>query len=159
MPSTGAVSPDVLQRGIDNTEEISGEVIDTFYCHQSIRRELLKLHEGDRRYEGPNLLKPDVGTQAGAFKSDLTHNQIPIRVEKDMPYSTLFGVSKAHLFWIPETEGEWADEDGRILLRIGNVDAYEGRFRVFENFFSDKGNSHVRFDGITATVTTGIYAD
>lgn len=156
LTSVGTLTPDLIQRGIDNTEETSGEVIDTFYCHHSIRRELLKLHEGDRRYMGPQLLRPDVGTEAAVFKTDLTHATLPIKVDKDLPYGTLFAISKPHLFWIPEVEGEWADEDGRILLRVSNLDSYEGRFRVFENFFSDKGNSHVRFDGITATVTSGV---
>ena len=29
----------------------------------------------------------------------------------------------------------------------------------FENFFSDKGNSHLRMDGVTVSVTSGVYAD
>ena len=28
------------------------------------------------------------------------------------------------------TEGEWADDDGRILLRNATTDSYEGRLRV-----------------------------
>src|SRR6266568_6472106 len=35
LTSVGTLTPDLLQRGIDNTEEISGEVVDTFYCHHS----------------------------------------------------------------------------------------------------------------------------
>ena len=158
LSNVGTLTPDLIQRGIDNTEEISGEVVDTFYCHHSVRRELLKLHEGDRRYMGAQLMRPDVGTEAAVFKTDLTHATLPIKVDKDLPYGTLFAVSKPHLFWIPEVEGEWADEDGRILLRVSNLDSYEGRFRVFENFFSDKGNAHARYDGITATVTSGVAA-
>jgi len=159
LSNVGTITPDLLQRGIDNTEEVSGEIVDTFYCHHSVRREMLKLHEGDRRYQTDSQLKrPDVATDAAVFKTDLTHAGLPIKVDKDLPYGTLFAVSKPHLFWIPEVEGEWADEDGRILLRVSNLDSYEGRFRVFENFFSDKGNAHVRFDGVTATVTSGVTA-
>ena len=33
------------------------------------------------------------------------------------------------------------------------------RKTVLDNFFSDKGNSHVRFDGISATVTSGVFSD
>lgn len=159
MASVGNLNPDVLSRGIDNTEETSGEVIDTLYCHHSVKREIRKLHEGDRRYDtAQGLKRPDVGVDADVFKADLTFAGLPVKVDKDIAYGTLFGVSKPHLFWIPEVEGEWADEDGRILLRVSNLDSYEGRFRVFENFFSDKGNAHVRFDGITATVTAGVSA-
>ena len=65
-------------------------------------------------------------------------------------------VVKSHLSWVPLVEGEWASEDGSILLRAANVDAFEARYRVFENFYSDRGNAHVRWDGITATVTSGV---
>lgn len=160
MPSVGSLSSDVLQRGLDNAEERSGETVDAFLCHSSVRREVIKLTEADRRYNGgSSAANFDAGTQAGAFKKDLTYSDTPIRIDKDFAYGTLMGVNKSHLFWIPEVEGEWADEDGTVLFRVQNVDAYEARYRVFENFFSDKGDSHVRFDGITATVTSGTYAD
>lgn len=160
MPNIGTVIPDVLQRGIDNAEEVSGEVIDQFLCHVSVRREILKLTEADRRYMGSSSAQNfDAGTKAGAFKSEYTFNDISIKVDKDFAYGTLVGANKSHLFWIPEVEGEWADDDGTVLFRVQNKDNYEARYRVYENYFSDKGDSHVRFDGITATVTSGVYAD
>jgi hypothetical protein len=160
MSNTGILNGDILQRGIDNAEEVSGEVIDQFVCHVSVRREVLKLTEADRRYEGSSQPQNfDGGTKAGAFKSEYTFNGIPVKVDKDFAYGTLVGANKGHLFWIPEVEGEWADEDGTVLFRVQNKDNYEARYRVYENFMSDKGDSHVRFDGITATVTSGVYAD
>jgi hypothetical protein len=160
MSNVGTILPDVLQRGIDNAEEVSGEVIDQFLCHVSVRREILKLTEADRRYMGSSAAQNfDAGTKAGAFKTEYTFNDIPIKVDKDFAYATLIGANKSHLFWIPEVEGEWADDDGTVLFRVPNQDNYEARYRVYENFFSDKGDSHVRFDGITAVVTSGVYAD
>ena len=160
MASVGVLSPDVVQRGVDNAEEVSGEVIDCYLCHSSTRREILKMTEGDRRYAlRATLGSPDPGTRAGVFKEDLPLSGLPVKVDKDFAYGILAGVNKSHLGWMPLVEGQWAEEDGGILLRAANQDIYEGRFRVFENFFSDKGNSHVRFDGITSTVSSGIFAD
>ena len=160
MSNTGTVIPDILQRGTDNAEEVSGEVIDQYLCHVSVRREILKLTEADRRYNGSSSAQNfDGGTKAGAFKQEYTFNDVPVKVDKDFAYATLVGANKSHLFWIPEVEGEWADDDGTVLFRVQNKDNYEARYRVYENFFSDKGDSHVRFDGITATVTSGVYAD
>lgn len=158
LTSVGTLSSDTLQRAIDNTEEVSGEVIDQFISHPSVRREVLKLTEADRRYT-TDKSTPDAGTKAGAFKAEIKHNDIPVKIDKDFAYGTLMGVNKEHLFWIPEVEGEWADEDGTVLFRVQNKDNYEARYRLFENFFSDKGDSHVRMDGVTATVTTGVFAD
>src|SRR5581483_6249279 len=67
----------------------------------------------------------DGGTQAGAFKAEYTFNGTPVKVDKDLPYGTLFGVNKSHLFWVPEVEGEWADDDGTVLFRVQNKDNYE----------------------------------
>ena len=160
LASTGTINSDILQRGIDNCEEVSGEMIDKFICHSSVRREISKLTEADRRYASDD--KPhnyDAGNLAGANKKDLTFNGWSFRTDKDMAYGTLVGVNTSHLSWLPETKGEWAEDDGTILLRVANVDAYEARFRVSENFASDKGNSHVRWDGITTNVTSGVWAD
>jgi hypothetical protein len=160
MGSVGTINTDILQRGVDNCEEVSGEMIDKFVCHSSVRREISKLTEADRRYaaEGP-AKNYDAGTLAGANKKDLTYNGWSFRTDKDFAYGTLAGVNTSHLFWTPETKGEWADDDGTILLRVANIDAYEARFRVSENYVSDKGNSMVRWDGITTNVSSGVYAD
>ena len=160
LTSVGTINSDILQRGIDNCEEVSGEMIDKFICHSSVRREISKLTEADRRYASDD--KPhnyDAGNLAGANKKDLTFNGWSFRTDKDMAYGTLVGVNTSHLSWLPETKGEWAEDDGTVLLRVANVDAYEARFRVSENFASDKGNSHVRWDGITTNVTSGVWAD
>lgn len=158
--SVGTINADVIQRGVDNTEERSGQTIDKFVCHSSVRREIAKLTEADRRYASSD--KPqnyDAGTAVGAYKKDLSFNGWQIRQDKDFAYGTLAGLNTDHLFWLPETKGEWADEDGSILLRLSSQDAYEARYRVKENFCSDQGNSLLRFDGITANVVSGVYAD
>lgn len=162
LSSVGTISEDVLQRGTDNTEEVSGELIDHYVAHSSVRREMLKLTAADRRYNVAPGATPesfDAGSKVGQFKKDLPFNGTPVRLDKDFAYGTLVGVNKAHLQWTPETKGEWADDDGTVLFRRPNQDAYEARYRLFENFMSDKGNAHVRFDGITATVTSGVFAD
>ena len=160
MPNVGTINTDILQRGVDNCEEVSGEMIDKFICHSSLRREISKLTEADRRYASDAAAHNyDAGTLAGANKKDLTYNGWSFRTDKDFAYGYLAGVNTSHLQWLPETKGEWAEDDGTILLRIANVDAYEARFRVSENFATDKANAHVMYSGITVNVTSGVYAD
>ena len=160
MPNVGTINTDILQRGVDNAEEVSGEMIDKFICHSSVRREISKLTEADRRYDATGAAKNyDAGTLAGANKKDLTYNGWSFRTDKDFAYGYLAGINSSHLQWLPETKGEWAEDDGTILLRIANVDAYEARFRVSENFATDKANAHCMFSGITVNVTSGVYAD
>lgn len=159
LSSVGNLTPDVLQRGTDNVWELSSEVIDAYVSHVSVRREIIKLTEADRRYAGGSApINSDAGSLAGGFKKDISFNGVPVRADKDFAYGTLVGVSKSHLLWFPETKGEWVDEDGNILFRLANSDGFEARYRLYENFASDRGDSHVRFDGITATVSSGTYS-
>jgi hypothetical protein len=125
--------------------------------HVSVRREFLKLTEDNRRYAAGNAQNFDAGNNAN--KGKVFHNGLEIKTDKDLPYGIVFGVNKGHLFWVPEVEGEWADEDGAILARAENKDVFEARYRLIDNFFSDKGSSQIRMDGVTATVTAGVFAD
>ena len=160
MPNVGTINTDILQRGVDNTEEVSGEMIDKFICHSSLRREISKLTEADRRYASDAAPHNyDAGTLAGANKKDLTYNGWSFRTDKDFAYGYLAGVNTSHLQWLPETKGEWAEDDGTILLRVANIDAYEARFRVSENFATDKANAHCMWSGVSVNITSGVYAD
>jgi hypothetical protein len=156
--AVGALSPDVLNRSIDNAEEISGQTINKLACHYSVRREFIKLTEADRRYnaEPGQAATFDAGNTAN--KKDPTYSNFPVKVDKDFAYGTLVGMNTDVLAWIPETEGEWADEDGNILLRLGTTDQYEARYRVFENFTTFQANALFRLDGISATASSGVFS-
>lgn len=162
LTSVGSLNQDILQRGVDNVEEVSGKTIDKFVCHTSVRREVQKLVQADIRYEitDANAHNFDAGSQAGAFKKDLSFNGWSFRTDRDSPYGTLFGLNTEHLYWIPLDKGSWSGAEGDpVLLRVADKANYEGRYRIDENFMSDQGNTHVRFDGITTTVTAGVTSD
>jgi hypothetical protein len=162
LTSVGVLNQDILQRGCDNTEEISGETIDKFILHQSARREVQKLVTADIRYQvsDSGTHNFDAGSQAGANKKDLSFNGWSFRVDRDFAYGTIAGVNTGHLYWIPLDKGSWSGAEGDpVLLRVSNQAQYEGRYRIDENFMSDRGNSLLRLDGVTVTVTAGVYSD
>lgn len=160
LSNVGTINEDILQRGVDNTEEVSGKTIDKFVCHVSVRREIIKLTQADRRYMGSGSpMNFDAGTEAGAFKKDLTFNSWSIRTDKDFAYGTIVGLNTDHLIWLPEDKGSWTGAEGdTILLRVPNQADFEARYRVFENFASDQGDTLLRYDGVNATVTQGTYS-
>lgn len=149
--SVGPLSADILQRGLDVSDQVGEGTIERFLCHHSVRRAYLTLMDADRRYMAGDLKSPDAGTKA-AKQKDITFGDIPWTTDKDAPYGTLFGLDSSSLTRWVEVEGEWADDDGTILMRLVDQDAYEARYRIFENFSLDRPASCVRFDGITATV-------
>lgn len=151
IPAVGPLSADILQRGLDVADQVGEGAVQWFACHHSVRRAYLTLTEADRRYSGGDLRTPDAGTAAAKMK-DITFGDMPWYVDKDCPYNTLFGIDPMHFTRWSEVEGEWADDDGTILLRLVDVDAYEARYRVFENFSLDRPASCVRWDGITSNI-------
>lgn len=157
LSNVGVLNPDVLNRGIDNTNEVSGQSVDRWLCHYSIKREIYKLVEADKRYN----VNPGQGGKTfdpGPNTAEFFYAGLPGKTDKDLPYGTLFGISDGLLEWYPENKGGWADEDGTILLRTATQDQFEARWRVNENTFISQPNAFVRFDGVTASVTSGVFS-
>lgn len=159
--SVGNISEDFLYRIVDNQNEISGEQIDTFFCHPSVRREYYKLTQADRRYTGADLRNPDAGVDLNA--EPVFGERVKWVTDKDAPYGTLIGAASDHLFVIYMNEGQWEDFGGRgqgeVLRFVADKTDYEGVWYMMLNAYSDRGNAHLRGDGVTATVTSGNYAD
>lgn len=149
--TVGPLSGDIIQRGLDVADQAGEGEIKHFVAHHSVRRAYLTLMEADRRYSGGDLKSPDAGTNA-AKQKEVTFGDIPWRVDKNCPYGMLFGIDPSYLTRWVEVEGEWADDDGTILLRLQDKDAYEARYRIFDNYSNDRPAASVRWDGITATV-------
>lgn len=150
IASVGPLSADILQRGIDVADQIGEGQVQFLLCHHSVRRAYLTLMEADRRYATRgDLQAPDAGTKVAKLK-EITFGDIPLFVDKDAPFGTLFGIDPTSFTRWVEVEGEWADDDGTVLLRLTDVDAYEARYRIFENYSVDRPAACVRWDGITA---------
>ena len=153
--SVGALSADVLQRGIDLADQRGDGEIDLLVMHQSVRRAYLASMEDARRYTSGDLLRPDAGTVA-AKRGRTAFGGIEIMEEKHAPYGTIFGVDTSTLSRYVEVAGEWMDEDGAILSRIGTgatlEDSFEAVYRVWQNFHCETPNASFRLDGVTATV-------
>lgn len=165
VTGAGALSEDFLYRQIHDRWVVSGKRISDFYTGPDVVREYIKLTQPDRRYMGGDLKSPDAGVANAAIndnESGLTFCGIPLTVDKDAPYGSLFGLVLDHLFVAYLNEGQWEDfggSTGQVLRFVSNKTNYEGVFYRFLNMYSDRGNVHFRVDGITTTVDSGIVAD
>lgn len=155
ITSVGALSADVFQRAIDVADEVGGGEISDLLMHHSVRRAYLALMESDRRYTSGDLSKPDAGTVA-AKKGSLAFGGIPITEDKYAPYGIIFAVDRSGFKRWSLVNGEWADDDGAVLCRVGTgtsaADQFEAFYRIWDNFSNDFPNRCARLDGVTATV-------
>ena len=155
ISSVGPLSADVFQRGIDVADEVGSGEISDLIMHQSVRRAYINMMDADRRYAGGDLSRPDAGTVA-AKRGSLAFGGIPITEEKYSPYGIVFGADRSGFKRWTLVKGEWADEDGSVLCRVGTgssaSDVFEAYYRIWDNFSNDYPNRSFRLDGVTATV-------
>ena len=136
----GALSSILLQRGFDAVSQKSdGKTSDLFMHHSTLREHLNNLMVF-KRYTNEFSMSPDAGFEGAAHEGEIEFNEAPMHVDRDCPYGVIFGLDESELFRYVNEEGKWADEDGTILLRVANTDAYEARFRIFDNFMNDASN-------------------
>lgn len=128
-------NPDMLQQGMDLVHQISDGSVDTWVTTHGIRRQYLNLLVGSKRY--PNTMELD-----GGFKA-LTYDGRPIVVDKDCTRGRVYGLSLETLFLIYETDYDWMDQDGSVLHRLPNEDAFQACLYRYWNMATDQRNRNV----------------
>lgn len=163
LTAAGALSEDLLYRKIHDQWVISGQKITDFFTGPDVVREYIKLTQPDRRYMGGDLRSPDSGVKGAGIVNDnesgLTFAGLPLTVDKDAPYGSLYGVHLPNLYVAYMNEGEWDTAPGGDLRFVANKTDYEAIYYMFLNMYSDRGNVHFRIDGLTTTVSSAIVAD
>jgi len=157
----GALSADVIQRGLDVAEQRGGGDIDLFACHHAVRRAYLQLMDSGRRYAGGDLMSPDAGTKAAKGRN-MTFGGIEMEVDKYADYNVLYGLDTSTLVRFVEVPGEWINDDGAILRPVGVgatfTDEWEAAYRIWQNFHNEYPNKSFKLEGVTAT-TVVVHVD
>ncbi len=149
ISGVGALALDDLDNALDIADQVGSGEINLMVMHHAVRREYLKLISTYRRYNDAQALSPKTGTKNNGLNG-LAHSEVPIMVDRDMHYDQIFALDTDALIRYYATEGEWADDDGTVLMRASDgTDAYEARYRVFDNYVHEKPSSCVVLRGIT----------
>lgn len=152
--STGAISTDLIQRVSDVVDQKLGGKISIILAHHSTRRLIIQLTDGDRRYMGASLMRPDPGTVA--FKQgDIPFGDVPVRALRDFPLDVIMflDVANAGFKEYVSEPGKWVDEDGSVLRIVGTGtaarDAWEAWYRMRKQYFVEYPAFCARLDGVT----------
>lgn len=152
--STGALSTDLIQRVSDVVDQKLNGKVTNMLAHHSTRRLIIQLTDGDRRYMGASLLRPEPGT--AAFKQgDIPFGDIPVRALRDFPLDVLMflDLTNAGFREYVSEPGKWVDEDGSVLWRVGTGtaarDAFEAWYRMRKQYYLEYPGFCARLDGIT----------
>lgn len=146
---TGTLSEDLLQQVSDVLDQKLGSKITRIIAHHSTRRLYLKLSQADRRYStAPLQSNPDVLTRA--FKQlDVTAGEVPVTPIRDFPLDVMMLLDEENSGWVryQASPGEWVQEDGSILVRVGTGSS--GR-DSFEAWYRKRYQNHCRYPGYNA---------
>lgn len=110
-------------------------------AHQDIWATYGNLIIGDKRFSG------DVMTLDGGWQY-LNFSGAKFVYDKDATEGQILFLPNEHLFFLNQTEMTWMDEDGSILSRVVDYDAYEATLFCDKQFGTDRPASCVLLDDL-----------
>lgn len=117
-----ALTIDLLQEAEDQVDmESNGEIACWFTTH-AIRRKYGNMLIADRRY--PQASGSPRKFDGGYSPSDLSFNDVPVRVDKFAHTNRMYGIPRGNIYNFLWSDFDWMDKDGSILHRPDAEDAY-----------------------------------
>jgi len=129
----------------------SGEEINLWVTTDGVMRAYAALLTSLKRYNEPTDL-------SGGFKAlDLSNinqgntgsNTVAMVFDKDCPDSTAFGLTTRRFAWYKMSDWEFMEEDGAVLNRVPNTDAYEATLFLYAELATDGRNAHAKIGSLT----------
>lgn len=133
-----APSDTLFEEALDNINIASGEDTDVIITTNGISRAYANSLKSQKRFA--NTLELKGGWKALEVTSG--RNAVGLIWDRDCPSQHAFFLNTKHLTDYIEQDWEWADDDGSILGRVADTDAYEARLRKFSEMATDQRNSH-----------------
>lgn len=124
---------DLIQEGVTSPEK-NGGTTNLIGSDHDTRNAYAALLTADKRYV--NTMDLD-----GGFKA-LEYNGIPWVADRDCPPNTVFFLDMDHLFLMQTSDWDFMDEDGAVLSRVANTDAYEAVLYLYADLATDRPRAH-----------------
>ena len=140
------ISDSLIQTAIDTLEAGSSGMASAMYTSFGVRRAYAELLKANRQIV--NTMDLQGGYKAISYLGG-SHGEIPIISDKDCPANKIFIVDESELSVFRLADFDWMDEDGAILSRVANTDAYEAVLYVYQELGTYMRNAHVLLDDIT----------
>ena len=155
IETAGAVSEDMFIEASQETNLNSGEQIDTWVTTAEVHRWVAGLLTSLKRFPTTNEMK---GGYSGLDISDMSQGNtgshtVSMVYDKDMVEDgAAYGLTMRRWQNYRMSDWEFMQDDGAILNRVPNTDAYEGTLFCYSEMATDGRNAHCKISGITAVV-------
>lgn len=128
----------------------SGEMANLWVTSDGVHRQVSNLLTSIKRF--PNTLELKGGYQAldmsaqGQGRSG--SSQVGLVYDADCPEYTAFLVNTNRMYWYRMSDWEFMEEDGAVLSRVANTDAYEASLFCYAEQATDTRNAHARINDL-----------
>ena len=153
--SAGAVTEDMFIEADQEVNLNSGEQLDTWITTATVHRSVAGLLTSVKRFPTTNEMR---GGYSGLDITDMSQgntgaNTVNMVYDKDMTeVGAAYGLTMRRWQCYKMSDWEFMQEDGAILSRVPDVDAYEGTLFCYMEMATDGRNAHAKLEGITAAV-------
>ena len=129
----------------------SGDEIDLWVTTPGIHRAVATDLLADRRFMPTNTLKGgyegvDISAAGQGRRGGST---VSLVYDKDAPIKQAFGICTKRLEFQRASDWEFMEEDGAVLSRVPNTDAYEATLFLYAQLCTDSRQSHARIDDLS----------
>jgi rhodanese-related sulfurtransferase len=135
-----AISEALLQTALDTTDQLSDGKVTALYTSYGVRRAYQALLTTSKRYTNPKQLK-------GGYEA-LDYNGLPFIVDKDAPAGAIWCPDENELSIFRLADFDWMEEDGAILHRAANKDAYEAVMFAYMELGTSMRNAQTKIEDI-----------
>ncbi len=130
----------------------SGEEINLWVTDDGVHRNTAALLTSIKRFPGTTELS---GGYSALDMSSVSQgmdggNQVGMYYDKDCPTGQAFGLTTRRIQHYRMSDWEFMDEDGAILNRVPNTDAYEATLFCYSELATDARNAHCKIVDLTS---------
>jgi hypothetical protein len=150
----GAINENMYIEGAQEVNLNTGEDIDLWITTSEVHRATANLLTSVKRFPGTNDMK---GGYTGLDMSSMSQGQTGSNTtsmvyDKDMvEQGVAYGLTTRRIQNYKMSDWEFMQEDGAILSRVPNEDAYEATLFCYSEVATDGRDAHVKITGITGT--------
>ena len=150
--AAGAVSESMFIEAEQEVNMASGEQISLWVTTAAVHRGVANLLTSLKRFPGTAELKAgyqglDMSTVS---QGNTGSNTTVMTFDKDMTEAgTAYGLTMSRFNCYSNSDWEWMQEDGAVLSRVPNKDAYEAVLFAYKEIGTDGRNAHAKITGIT----------
>ena len=148
-----AVAEDMFIKANNEVGIRSGNEIDLWITDAGTHRNVAKLLTSLKRFPTSTELHGGyTGLDMGSVQQGNQGGQtVSMVYDADCPTGFAFGICSKRFQWYKASDWEFMEEDGAVLNRVPNVDAYEATLFLYAELATDGRNSHALVKDLIAT--------